>query len=98
MGQLQRSQDAGTFELLSTKLAPPRLRSALVPRDSLLARLGEAGLRALYDRAWLPDGRALSARRFAAARQALELLPEEDMFWRGLGLLGVKWRRGWPAR
>ncbi len=41
MSQLQRNQDADTSELLSTKLAPPRLRSVLVPRDPLLARLDE---------------------------------------------------------
>ena len=39
MGQLQRSQDTGTPELLSTKFGPPRLRVALVPRGPLLAWL-----------------------------------------------------------
>jgi LuxR family maltose regulon positive regulatory protein len=32
---------AETYELLSTKLTPPRLRPALVPRERLLARLSE---------------------------------------------------------
>jgi LuxR family maltose regulon positive regulatory protein len=41
MGQIQHHQDAGTSELLSTKLTPPRLRAALVPRAFLLARLDE---------------------------------------------------------
>ena len=43
MSKLQRTQHAEPAELLSTKLAPPRLRSALVPRESLLTRL-DAGL------------------------------------------------------
>ena len=41
MSQLQRTQHAGTSELLSTKLAPPRLRASLVSREPLLARLDE---------------------------------------------------------
>ena len=41
MSKLQRTPHADTSELLSTKLAPPRLRSALVPREPLLTRLDE---------------------------------------------------------
>jgi LuxR family transcriptional regulator, maltose regulon positive regulatory protein len=41
MSALQRQHLANIPELLSTKLAPPRLRTALVPRPALLARLDE---------------------------------------------------------
>src|SRR5262245_50600844 len=41
MNGLQRQQLSGRADLLSTKLAPPRLRTTLVPRDELLARLDE---------------------------------------------------------
>lgn len=41
MDQPRHSQDAATSELLSTKLASPRLRTALVPRAALLDRLDE---------------------------------------------------------
>lgn len=48
-------------------------------------QLGRAlGFRALVTW-WQGDLR----QAFAAARQALDLLPPEDLFWRGLGLLGV---------
>jgi LuxR family maltose regulon positive regulatory protein len=43
MSGLQRQHLADIPELLSTKLAPPRLRTAVVPRPALLARLS-AGL------------------------------------------------------
>src|SRR5438874_8564911 len=35
------TQSLDTYELLSTKIAPPRPRPTLVPRESLLARLDE---------------------------------------------------------
>ena len=38
---LPQNEMKDVFEILSTKLAPPRLRSPLVPRDQLLARLDE---------------------------------------------------------
>ncbi len=41
MKELQRAQPSDTYELLSTKLAPPRPRPSLVPREALLARLDE---------------------------------------------------------
>ncbi len=41
MKELQRAQPSDTFELLSTKLAPPRPRPSLVVREALLARLDE---------------------------------------------------------
>ena len=41
MKELQRAQPSDTFELLSTKLAPPRPRPSLVAREALLARLDE---------------------------------------------------------
>ncbi len=41
INQDQPTQDVGTIELLSTKLAPPRLRSPVVSRAALLARLDE---------------------------------------------------------
>lgn len=41
MSQLQHPQNAYTDELLSTKLTPPRLRTGLVLRKPLLARLDE---------------------------------------------------------
>src|SRR5512134_2314456 len=43
MSQLQNIRDEVTFDLLSTKLAPPRLSANVVPRKSLLVRL-DAGL------------------------------------------------------
>ena len=41
MKELQRTLPSDTFELLSTKLAPPRPRPSLVAREALLARLDE---------------------------------------------------------
>src|SRR5258708_4812726 len=41
MSKLEYTQHAGTYELLSTKLTSPRLRSSLVSREQLLARLDE---------------------------------------------------------
>src|SRR6266851_1977009 len=41
MSKLEHTQHAGTYELLSTKLTSPRLRSSLVSREALLARLDE---------------------------------------------------------
>src|SRR6266481_9223535 len=41
MSKLEYTQHAGTYELLSTKLTSPRLRSSLVSREPLLARLDE---------------------------------------------------------
>src|SRR5437764_9290167 len=41
MRELQRAQSSDTYELLSTKLAPPRPRPSLVRREALLARLDE---------------------------------------------------------
>jgi LuxR family transcriptional regulator, maltose regulon positive regulatory protein len=41
MSKLEHTQHAGRYELLSTKLTSPRLRSSLVSREQLLARLDE---------------------------------------------------------
>src|SRR5258708_9575720 len=41
MSKVEYTQHAGTYELLSTKLTSPRLRSSLVSREQLLARLDE---------------------------------------------------------
>ena len=97
MSKSQRTQHAEPSELLSTKLAPPRLRSALVPRESLLTRL-DAGLEHKLTLLSAPAGfgkTTLVAEWVAGYRLRPEAQPEGLEGWKMLllSLMSFRGRR-----